>query len=117
MSLLSEAFEACVILDKKTESDGLGGVITHYTDGASINAAIVFNSSTEAKIAQAQGVTSVYKIITNKSVLLQYHDVIRRESDGKTFRITSDGSDNKTPKSASLNMREVDAEMYVIAKD
>lgn len=117
MSLLSEAFEACVILDKKTESDGLGGVITHYTDGANINAAIVFNSSTEAKIAQAQGVTSVYKIITNKSVLLQYHDVIRRESDGKTFRITSDGSDNKTPKSASLNMREVDAEMYVIAKD
>lgn len=113
MSLLLEAFESCTILDKKTESDGRGGVITTWKDGAEFKAAVVFNSSMEAKIAESQGVKSLYKITTTKSVILQYHDVFRRESDGKVFRVTSDGKDNKTPASASLDMRVVDAEEYV----
>lgn len=114
MALLLEAMEPCTILDKTTESDGRGGVITKWKDGAPFEAAVVFNSSMEAKIAEAQGVKSLYKITTSKSVVLQYHDVFRRESDGKVFRVTSDGKDNKTPASASLNMRQVDAEEYVL---
>ena len=113
MSLLLESFEPCVILDKTTESDGRGGVITKWKDGAEFTAAVVFNSSLEAKVAEKQGVKSLYKITTTKSVVLQYHDVFRRESDGKIFRITSDGKDNKTPASASLDMRVVDAEEYI----
>ena len=113
MSLLLEALEPCVIMDKTTEADGRGGVITKWKDGAEFQGAVVFNSSMEAKIAEKQGVKSLYKVTTLKSVILQYHDVFRRESDGKIFRVTSDGKDNKTPASASLNMRVVDAEEYV----
>jgi hypothetical protein len=35
-----------------------------------------------------------------------------RNSDGKIFRITSDGDDNHTPKSATLDMRQVSAEEW-----
>ena len=75
-------------------------------------AAIVLDNSTQAKIAAVQGVTALYTVTTRKNINLQYHDVFRRESDGKIFRVTSDGDDKKTPASASLNMRQVSAEEW-----
>lgn len=112
MSLLSEAMELCTILDRTTESDGYGGIKISWKDGAEIKAAIVFNSSMQARQASVQGVTDLYTITTEKNVNLQYHDVVRRESDQKIFRVTSDGDDKKTPASASLNMRQVTAEEW-----
>ena len=112
MSLLDEAMEAYTIIDKTTRPDGYGGTITVWVDGATIQAAAVLNSSPEMMIAQAQGVTGNYTVTTRKNVNLQYHDVLRRERDGKIFRITSDGDDLATPKSATLNMRNVTAEEW-----
>ena len=114
MSLLLDAMETCTIIDKHTQPDGRGGVVTTWEDGAQIEAAIVFDSSLQARTAQAQGVKSLYTITTVKSVVMQFHDVIRRERDGKIFRITSDGDDKATPAAAALNMRQVTAEEYTI---
>lgn len=112
MSLLSEAMENCTMLDKITTADGYGGYITTYTNGASFNAAIVLDNSMQARAAEKQGVTALYTVTTEKALNLQYHDVFRRESDKKIFRVTSDGDDKKTPTSASLNMRQVSAEEW-----
>lgn len=112
MSLLSEAMEECVILNKHTEADGYGGYTTTWSDGAVFNAAIVFDTSMSARAAQKEGVTSLYTVTTEKAMTLEYHDVFRRESDGKIFRVTSDGDDKKTPASANLNMRQVTAEEW-----
>lgn len=112
MSLLSEAMENCTMLDKTTTADGYGGYITTYTDGAPFNAAIVLDNSMQARAAEKQGVTALYTVTTVKALNLQYHDVFRRESDKKIFRVTSDGDDKKTPASASLNMRQVSAEEW-----
>ena len=112
MSLLSEAMEKCIMQDKTTVSDGRGGYTTTWVDGAEFDAAIVYNSSIQARMAEAQGVKSLYTITTAKNVNLQYHDVLKRSSDGKIFRVTSDGDDNKTPPSATLNMRQVTAEEF-----
>ena len=116
MSLLSEAMEKCTMLDKTTKSDGRGGVIPTWVDGASFDAACVFDSSMQARVAEAAGVKSFYTVTTSKSVNLQYHDVFRRNSDDKIFRVTSDGDDKKTPASAALNMRQVTAEEFVPAE-
>ena len=113
MSLLSSAFETkCVIVDKTTQPDGHGDIITVYTDGAPFNAAIVFDSSLEARVAEVQGVKSLYTVTTPRSVVLRYHDVFRRLSDGKVFRVTSDGDDKFTPTMSSLDMRQVTAEEW-----
>ena len=112
MSLLSEAMENCIILDKQTTPDGYGGVITSWVDGAPFDAAIVLNNSMEARIGQQQGVTALYTITTNKNINLQYHDVFKRVRDDKVFRVTSDGDDDHTPASANLNMRQVSAEEW-----
>lgn len=112
MSLLSEAMTPCVLLNKQTAPDGYGGYISTWADGAEFEAAIVLNTSMEARIGEKQGVTSLYTIITSKALTLEYHDVLRRLSDGKIFRVTSDGTDKHTPKSAVLDMREVTAEEW-----
>ena len=112
MSLLDEAMENCTMIDKTTSPDGYGGTIVNWVDGASFKAAIVFNTSMEARRAEAEGVKNLYTVTTSKSVNLQFRDVFRRESDGKIFRVSSDGDDHKTPDSASLNMRNVTAEEW-----
>ena len=116
MSLLSEAMEYFVMQDKTTVPDGYGGVKDKYVDGATIKATATLDNSIQARTASVQGVTDLYTVITEKNINLQYHDVLRRVSDGKIFRITSDGDDYKTPASASLNMRVVNAEEWVIPK-
>lgn len=112
MSLLSENFTTCTPLTMVTAADGYGGHDTEWKDGEPIQAAIVRNSDTQTKIAEAQGTKAIYTITTRKSTNLHFHDVIRREEDKKIFRITSDGDDNKTPKGAALNMRQVTAEEW-----
>lgn len=115
MSLLQESMEFCQMVDKTTVKDGYGGIKTVWVLGAELMASIVFDTSMQARIADHQGVTALYTITTNKSVILQYHDVLRRSSDGKIFRVTSDGDDNRTPASAGLNMRQVTAEEWELS--
>jgi hypothetical protein len=112
MSLLSEAMESCCFLDKTTQPDGYGGIERVWKEGAGFNAAFTLNSSMEARIAEKQGVTGLYTIITEKVIDLQYHDVVKRLRDNKVFRVTSDGDDKRTPASAALNMRNVSAEEW-----
>lgn len=112
MSLLFEAYEPFVLMDRTSTKDEYGSITRTWTEGAEISAAAVFDSSMQARIGGVQGVTSLYTITTPKAVTLEYHDVIRRVSDGKVFRITSDGDDKKTPASASLDMRQVTAEEW-----
>ena len=97
-------------LDKTTTPDGYGGVKTVYTPGAEIMVAYSFNSSTEARVAAQQGVNNRFTLLTKKSVLLRHPDIIKRDRDGKYFRVTSDGDDNRTPETAGLNLRAVEAE-------
>lgn len=112
MSLLDEAFTPCVFINAAKRKDGVGGWITDYTDGEQFDAAIVLDSSTQAKIAEKMGVTALYTVTTGRELTLDYHDIFRRISDGKVFRVTSDGTDKKTPPTAGLNMRQVSAEEY-----
>ena len=112
MSLLSAAFEPFVMMDKTTQRDTYGSIETTWNEGAEFEAAATFDTSMQARIGAVQGVTSLYTIITSRTMTLEYHDVIKRLSDGKIFRITSDGEDNKTPESASLDMRKVTAEEW-----
>jgi hypothetical protein len=112
MSLLENAYEDFTIINKAIIDDGYGGQETVWTDGATIKGAMVFDNSTQMKIAQAMGVTSAYTLTVKKNIELDYHTVLRRENDGKIFRLTSNSDDKKTPESAALNMRQYSAEEW-----
>jgi hypothetical protein len=117
MSLLEKAFEDFTFINKAKVDDGLGGYAITWTDGATIKCAVVMDSSLQARTALANGVTSIYTMTTLRQNALEFHDVLRRESDGKIFRVTSDGDDKKTPKGAGLDMRQVSCEEWTLPKE
>lgn len=114
MSLIDEQMEDCVIMDKVSVSDGQGGFDYTWTEGASFKAAIVKDSSLNARIAEKEGVTEIYTITVYKGSILEFHDVIKRSSDGAIFRITSNISDSETPDRASFQIGQVSAERWVL---
>lgn len=114
MSLLDLSMEPCVKIDKTTQNDEYGGQVTVWREGFKFNCAITFDSSLQARVADQAGVTSLYTVTTRKNLVLEYHDVFKRIRDGKIFRVTSDGDDQATPETASLNMRIVTAEEYIL---
>ena len=114
MSLLSQAMEDVVLMEMKRVPDGEGGYVVDFAENAHFMAAITFDSSMEARVAEKSGVTSVYTVTLRQDVPIGYHDVFKRLSDGKIFRVTSDGGDKKTPPSASFQVHQVTAEEWSI---
>ena len=112
MSLLTQAMEDVVMLEKRRVPDGEGGFTTDWVDGVQFKAAINFDSSMEARAAEKAGVTSLYTVTVPLNCGLEYHDVFRRLRDGKVFRATSDGDDKITPPSASFQFAQVTAEEW-----
>lgn len=110
--LIDSMKEACTMLDKRTVADGLGGFTTAWTDGATFDAAIIKDSSMQARVAEKQGVTEVYTVTVDKALPLAYHDVFRRNRDGATFRVNSKIIDSKTPAVASFQFGQVTAERW-----
>lgn len=114
MSLYDAAMESCQMIHKITENDGYGGEITRYVRGATFDAAVTFDTSVQARIGLSQGVKNMYTVYTRKEKVLDPFDLFERKSDGKTFRVTSDSRDKKTPNSAMLDMRVCTAEEWAV---
>ena len=112
MSLIDAMMDDCVIMNKVKADDGEGGLVTRWEEGTHIKAAITFDTSMQARVANQEGVSSTFTITTNKNVVLDYHDVIKRLSDGDTFRVTSDGHDKLSPAVSTLDISQVTAEKW-----
>lgn len=116
MSLLTESFEPCRMIDKTTVADGYGGIKPAWVYGAQFEAAISIDQSIEARVAEKQDVKNLYTILVNDSVELDFHDVLQRVGDGKVFRVTSDGHDKTLPRMASMHLRKVTAEQFELTE-
>lgn len=110
--LIDCMMESCVFMVKKQTPDGSGGYKPEWTEGEPLRAAITLDTSTEARVAEAAGTVDVYTVTVSRSVRLEYHAVIKRLSDGKTFRITSDNADKKTPLCTALDIAQSSAEAW-----
>ena len=115
MTLLDTMREPCVMMDKTTVSDGLGGFTTEWSEGAAFDAVIVKNNATEAVIAQQQGLSEVYTVIVDKAVTLDYHDVFKRLSDAQVFRLTSATHDNAAPEPSTIPIAKATCERWILS--
>lgn len=114
MSLMDDYISPCIKLIKKSEADGEGGFSTLWEDGPSFPAIITLSASSEATKAEKKTEARTYVVTVAKAVDLNYHDVLKRGSDGLILRVTSSGIDKCTPKSAALDMRQVTAEEWML---
>lgn len=93
--------------------DGYGGQTGSWTSGARFMATVVLNNSIQMRSAEAQGVTGVWRVVTDRNVTLPWHTVIRAIDGSKTLRITSRRA-TSSPSGAGIDVRYVDAEDYVM---
>lgn len=113
-TLLDEMMTACRMMDKTTVPDGFGGVKEGYRPGATFQATIRKDSSTEAILAEKSGLTETFTVVTGKRMRLRQNDVIRRESDQQIFRITSDTLDSDAPDRSTIKITKCTAERWVL---
>lgn len=116
MNLIEAMMTPCVIMNNSKVSDGEGGFTSEWTEGAEILVAIVNDTSMQARVAEKDGVTSVFTLTTSRANALSYHDVIKRKSDGQTFRVTSDGHDKQSPMIGSIDLAQCTAEKWELTK-
>jgi len=114
LSLIESMMEDFVFLNKVKVDDPVGGYKDEYQDGVTFKAAVIKNSTTEAQIAEKQGITEIFTIVTDKSMVLEFHDVLRRVSDGEIFRVTSRTVDSQAPEASTVPIAKVSAERWVL---
>lgn len=111
---LIDAFKVpCTLVERTRIPDGEGGWTTRWVDGPKFDAAIVLDSSATARIAEAEGVTSLYTVTVERNVQLDFHDAFRRDSDGQVFRITK--TNDPTPGVASFQFNQYQAEAWELS--
>ena len=102
-------------MQKTRTPDGEGGWNTYWAEGPSFRAAVVRDTTLNARVAEKEGMTAVYTVTTDKNLPLDFHDVFKRLSDGQVFRVTSDSTDKETPERASFQFHQVSAEEWVLS--
>ena len=120
--ILNDYNTKITLLDKVsyTAPDMYGGIdIAHYgyNKGATIDAQVIPQETTAAKIAQAITEKKYYTIIVDKSNLLVKGQVFLDNKDNATYRITEGNENNQTPKSAGLQFSYVKAEKWELPSD
>ena len=114
MNLLDSMMEDCVLIDKTSVSDGMGGFDYVWSDGASFSATIIKNGSPIVTVAEQQGVSEQYTVVTPTGASLDFHDVFRRVSDGAVFRVTGRIRDTQAPAASTVQIAKTTAERWEI---
>lgn len=111
---IEDFYEEFVFVEKRKKPDGMGGVLNEYVESVPFKAGVNTNLSMETRIAEQQGVKSVYTITTNKDCVLEYGDIIKRKRGNSYYKITSNGQDKISPDFLKMDIIQVTAENFTI---
>ena len=112
MSLIDFFKSPCVMLTQQRTLDGEGGYTTQWTEGQQFDAAIIMDTSETTRRAEKDSLTNQYTVTVDKGVALNFHDVFRRTTDNRTFRVTSNAPDKQTPTCVTFQFAQVKAEEW-----
>lgn len=117
MSLLDAFGHKCVIMEKDRQPDGAGGWLpTEWREGAEFVNYRDLNTSMETRSAEKLGVTSVYDVLVDKAVPIDYDDLFRDKETGAVYRVTSHPNEKQAPKTASIQLNFFTAERTELPK-
>lgn len=116
MSLLDDFKRPCVLMEKFRTPDGEGGTITVWTEGAAFDNYQALDQSMQARIAEKQGVTSLYSALVAANFPIVFGDYFKDTQTGETYRVTGNPEEKKAPESASFALKYFTAERAVLPK-
>ena len=111
--LIYELMEGYHLIDKVTSDDPYGGVVKGYQEGASFQAKVIKNNSTEAIVAEKQESTEFLTVVT-KGLKLDYHDIFRRDSDKELFICTGREKDSEAPARSTVKLAKTTCERWKV---
>ena len=114
LNALFQMMDECRILNHTRVDDDFGGYKETWTEGASFQAAIAKNTSTEQIVAEKQGVSESFTVVVHQDFTLDYHDVFKRVSDNAIFRVTSRTVDSTAHPRSTVKIAKVTAERWVL---
>lgn len=112
--LLDSMMDECRIMNHIRTDDAYGSSVDTWTEGSKFLATIIKDSTTEAIVAEKQGITEIFTVVIRKGFKLDFHDVFKRLSDGQIFRVTSNVTDSEAPDISTVKIAKVTAEKWVI---
>lgn len=115
-NLYKTFYQPCVLMEKQRVSDGEGGWISEWYESIGFDAAIVLDTSMQARVAESDGMKSVYTVTTDTNVKLEFHDAFKSIKDGRIFRVTSNPIDKTSPAVASFDFEQVTAELWELPR-
>lgn len=92
--------------------DGQGGYAVQWREAGRLRAALTAKRSAQGVSAEKRTVSEVYNVTTDVGAHLTSGDVLRRLSDGATFRVTSNYTYTSPPKCAGFSFERVTAERW-----
>lgn len=111
--LIYELMEGFHLIDKTSDDDPYGGVVKGYRVGASFEAKVIKNNSTEAIVAEKQESTEFLTVVT-KGLKLDYHDIFRRDSDHEYFIATGREKDSEAPARSTVKLAKTTCERWTV---
>jgi hypothetical protein len=114
MSLLDDFSRTCVFMEKRRVSDGAGGHFVEWVEGAEFTNYQALDTSMEARRAEKEGVTSLYSVLVDKAVPIEYNDVFKDKTTGETYRVTSNPEEKVAPRSSTLPLKYFTAERWAL---
>ena len=114
MSLLDDFARICVLMEKQRVPDGAGGYMVQWTEGAEFTNYQALDTSMEARIAEKQGVTSLYSALVDSDFPIEYNDVVTATEPGQTYRVPSNPEEKVAPKSSTLPLKYFTAERWAL---
>lgn len=112
MMMIENMFSGFHMMDRTTAPDPYGGHKDTYIEGAAFKAYARKDNSTEATIAEKNGLEEFFTIVHYRRFHLRQNDVIKRDSDGQLFRITSNTLDSEAPDQSSVKIARCTAERW-----
>lgn len=110
MSLLDYFSRTCVLMEKTRVPGSEGGYVTTWSEGAEFINHQALNTSTEAQIAEKQGISSIYEALVERDLPIEYGDYFKDKETGAVYRVTSRPEEKQAPKSASFALKYFTAE-------
>lgn len=103
--LIDAYMKPFVMMDRKTEPNGLGGVKYEWVEGAPFSAAMYMNESAQERVAMGQGQATTYTVAVMKPMSISSGDRFKRVSDGLMLEATTNTRDMEAPPIASPGMQ------------
>lgn len=117
MRLIDGMMDECRILNHIREDDPYGSEVDRWEPGTRFKATIIKDTTTQAVIAEREGVKEIFTVVVNKGFALNFHDVFERLSDGQIFRVTSNVKDSEAPEASTVKIAKVTAEKWELTDD